>query len=399
MDDAAKMNQLRLDRIQNFKNTITGKGKVDHIAHFGNYWSWKYYDTGYKLTEALYDYSKMEDAILTFCDRYKMDIVYETGWRNPVQVTGVLGNGNDYIINDENYSIAIHDQSYMDDGDYDALIANPKKYLWEDFLPKKFPNLGKEKNSADFGNFLGKYLEFGGALGKIGGEVAARGMATLADPNGPADYWGFGYELLFDIMRGMKKLSIDIRRNADKVEAACEALDETFAIPRLERGYAAPEGSNSEFCVDMNPVLLGHVILSPKQFERFYMPQLNRVAKVAEERDKLGYLFVEGSGRRFWDFFRDMPANRFAYHIELDDIKESKEALPNMVMAGGMPSDIIGRDGTPEQAVEYTKKLIEEIGGEDHRYIFSTMKMISFPDDCKRENLLAVCEYLNSIQY
>ncbi len=398
MDELDKMNELRLQRAQNFKNVITGKGKIDHIPHFGNFWSWKYYDTGYKFSEALNDYGKMEDAILTFADRYPMDSLYETGWRNPVQITGMLGNGNDYIINDETYSIAIHDQSYMDDEDYKLLAADPKKYLWETFVPKKFSAFKGENNSEVFAAFLNKYLEFGGALGKIGGELAARGMCTLADPNGPADYWGFGFEMLFCIMRGMKKLSIDLRRRPDEVEAACRAIDETFAIPRLERGYAAPAGSNPDFCVDMNPVLLGHVTLSPKQFERFYMPQLNRVKKVAEERDKLGYLFVEGSARRFWDFLRDMPADRFAYHVELDDIFETKEALPNLVMAGGMPSELLG-GGTPEENVAYAKKLVEEIGGDSHRFIFSEKKMVSFPKDCNRENLKAVCEYLNGIQY
>ena len=398
MPTMEEMDAMRKGRVQNFKNAITGKGKVDHVPHFGNFWSWKYYDAGYKFSEALNDYSKMEKAIVEFADRYPMDSLYETGWRNPIQVTGLLGNGNDYIINDETYSISIRDQSYMDDEDYKALAEDPKKYLWESFLPKKFGALKSEENSELFGAFLGKYLEFGGALGKIGGELAARGMVTLADPNGPADYWGFGYEMLFCIMRGMKKLSIDLRKRPDEVDAACKAIDETFAIPRLQRGYAAPAGSNPDFCVDMNPVLLAHVTLSPKQFERFYMPQLNRVKKVAEERDKLGYLFVEGSAMRFWDFLRDMPKDRFAYHVELDDVFESAKALPNMIMAGGMPSEILG-GGTPEESVAYARKLVEELGGEDHRYIFSERKMVSFPKDCNRENLIAVCEYLNSIKY
>lgn len=398
MDQAEKMNELRLARAQNFKNVITGKGKVDHIPHFGNFWSWKYYDAGYKFSEALTDYAKMEDAIVSFVDRYPMDSLYETGWRNPILVTGPLGNDNAYIINDETYSISVRDQCFMDDEDYIPLAADPKKYLWETFIPKKFSRFKTENNSELFGSFMNNYLTFGGTMGKIGGEVAARGMVTLADPNGPADYWGFGYEMLFCAMRGMKKLAIDLRRRFDEVVAACEAIDATFAIPRLERGMAAPAGSNPEFCVDMNPVLLAHITLSPKQFEKLYMPQLNRVVKAAVERDKLAYLFVEGSAKRFWDFFRDMPENRFAYHVELDDIFESRDALPNMVMAGGMPSELLG-GGTPEECVAYARKLVEEIGGDDHRFIFSEKKMVSFPKDCNRENLKAICEYLNGIQY
>lgn len=398
MADMEAMDRLRLSRVQNFKNVITGKGKVDHIPQFGNFWSWKYYDAGYKFSEALYDYNKMYDAMDQFFKRYPMDVCYETGWRNPVQVTGVLGNKNDYIIDDEHYSISIRDQCYMDDEDYELLIANPKKYLWETFLPKKFSVLKNENNSVDFRNFFSKYMEFGQMMGKIGALGHSYGLADFADPNGPADYWGFGYEMLFCIMRGMKKLSIDLRRRPEQVEAACQALDETFAIPRLERGYAKPSGSNPEYCVDMNPVMLAHVILNPKQFEKYYWPQLKRVAKAAEEKDKLVFLFIEGSAKRFWDFFREFPKDRFVLLCELDDAAEMKKALPNCVIAGGMPANLFG-EGTPQQCVDKTKELIEELGGEDHRYIFSTGKMLSFPKDCNRENLSAVCKYLSELKF
>ena len=310
----------------------------------------------------------------------------------------MLGNSNDYIINDENYSLSIRDQAYMDDEDYEKLIDNPQKYLWEDFLPKKFSVLKNHENSVDFRAFVNKYLEFGGALEEIGQIVASHGGADFSDPDGLAVAYICGYELLFNNIRGMRKLSMDLRRRPGQVEAAVQALDEFWSIPRLERVYQQPKGTNPNYCVDTNPVLLGHIILSPKQFEKFYWPHLERVAKCAEERDKLIYFFVEGSSKRFWDFFRELPENHCVYHRELDDIFEAKEALPNCVMAGGMPVSLLGR-GTPEQCVEYTKELIDRLGGEDHRYVFAPEKMISFPQDCKSENLKAICDYLNSVKY
>ena len=398
MADMEAMDKLRKARIQNFKNVVTGKGKVDHIPHFGNFWSWKYYDAGYKFSEALWDYDKMGCALEQFYKRYPMDVVYENGWRNPVQVTGTLGRKNNYIINDELYSISIKDQCYMDDDDYDALISNPKKYLWETFLPKKFEVLQNEKNSVDFRKFFEKYLEFGQKMGEFVGLSRQYGIADFCAPNAAVDNSGFGYELLFSSMRGMKKLSIDLRRKPEQVLAACQALDETFAFPRLERAYAQPAGSNPEFCVDMNPVLIGHIILSVKQFEKYYWPHLQRAAKFAEEKDKLVFLFVEGTGKRFWEFFQELPKNRFVILSELDDAREQEKALPNCVTAGGMPVDLLG-EGTPEQCVAKTRDLVEELGGPEHRYIFSVGKMVSFPQDCKRENLLAICNYLNDLTF
>ena len=400
MADMSAIEALRKSRTQNFKNVITGNGPINHIPHFGNMWSWKYYDAGYKFSEALYDYDKMYDAIDQFCNRYPMDVLYETGWRNPVQVTGILGNGNDYIIDDEAYSISIRDQSYMEDDDYEKLAANPKKYLWEEFLPKKFSAFKEDGSSVKFQEFLSKYLEFGGTMGKIGQMVTSHpGYLNFCDADHAAvDYWGFGYEILFCIMRGMRKLSIDLRRRPEQVQAACQALDETFAIPRFERAMAGASGSCPDTCIDMNPVMLAHVILNPKQFEKLYWPQLQRCMKAAEEKDKLVLLFIEGESKRFWDFFQEFPKNRFVLISEQDDVYEMKKALPNVVVGGGMPADLLGR-GTPEQCVEKTKQLIADLGGEDHRYIFSTGKMLSFPNDCNRENLQAICKYLNELEF
>lgn len=398
MADMEAMDKLRLERVQNFKNVISGKGKIDHIPHYGNYWSWKYYDAGYKLSEALYDYDKMYNAMDQFFTRYPMDVCAETGWRNPIQVTSTLTDENRYIINDDTYSLSVKDQCYMDDGDYEALIANPKKYLWETFLPKKYNVLRKEKNNKDFQRLIQKYGEFGAFMGRTAGLGHAHGLADWADPDGAVDYCGSGYEVLFCHMRGMKNLSVDIRRRPEQVKDACQALDEAFSFPRYERGMAGANGSHPEFCVDMNPVMLGHVILNPKQFEKYYWPLLQRVAKVAEEKDKLVFIYIEGSAKRFWDFFRELPKDRFALVCELDDVYEMKKALPNCVIAGGMSAELLGR-GTAQACVEETKKLVETLGGDNHRYIFSTGKMISFPNDCKRENLAAVCEYLNSLKY
>ena len=390
--------ELRHSRIQNFKNVITGKGHIDHIPQFGNYWSWKYYDSGYSLTEALFDYSKMQDAIGKFADKYPMDVIYETGWRNPLQITTMLGKKNDYIIDDEIFGLSIKDQDWITEDDYDGLIANPEKFLWETFIPRKFTNMALDENSEYFARYTGEMGKFGAAMGNIAGMLASKGIADLFDPNSSIDAWGFGYELLFNCMRGMKGMAIDLRRCPDKLYAACKALDELFEKPRYERGLMGPDGSNEEYMVDISPVLLGHIILSVKDFERFYLPHLKLANDYLVSKDKVSYIFIEGSFKRFWDIFRDFPKDHISLQMELDDVFETKKALPNIVVGGGMPSEILGL-GTVDEALDYTKKLVDELGGDDHRYIFAPNKMISYPKDCNSDNLAAICKYLNSIHY
>ena len=55
-----------------------------------------------------------------------------------------------------------------------------------------------------------------------------------------------------------------------------------------------------------------------------------------------------------------------------------------------MKVELLG-NGTPQECVDYAKKLIDELGD---GYIFSENKMLSFKNDCKRENLLAVREFV-----
>lgn len=398
MANMEAMDQLRLSRVQNFKNVVTGKGKVDHIPHFGNYWSWKFYDAGYKLSEALYDYDKTVDTMEQFFKRYPMDIVYETGYRNPVKVFEPLGRYNDYIFDDKNYSISIHDQCVIDDEDYDKIIADPKRFLWETFLPKKYSAFTKDGNSMDFHAFVGRLMEFGGTQGKITEIMHQYGIADFVDDGDPTGRWGFGYELLFNNMRGMKKLARDMRRMPDKVLAACEALNSITLDAQFAAYYQKPAGSNPQTCVDMNPVMLGHILLNPKQFEKFYWPYLEKIGKAAEELDKLVFVFAEGSIAPYYDFFQQLPKDRFVILSELDDVRDVKKNLPNCVACGGPGTNLL-YGGTPEENIEYVAKLIEEVGGDDHRFVFSPSKMISFPNDCKRENLAAVCQYLNSIHY
>lgn len=391
MDAAKDANKLKQERIDLFKNSITGNKKNNRIFHFGNLFTWKIKDAGYKLSEALNDYDKMAKVLKHTLETYEIDCIYETGWRNPIQVTSSLGN-YEYIINDEANSINIHDQCFMEKDDYTALINDPKKFLWSTLLPRKYTLLKNKDNSGDFRNFLGKYGEFGAFMGKMSQLLDDFGTPDLFDLNGPIDNCSNGYELLFNDLRGIKGLSYDIRRNPEKVSAAIEALDSIFTIPKLELSKIQPKGTTPNYCVDSNPVMLGHIILSSKQFEKFYWPHLKRTIDSANHYDKLFFIFAEGQSQRFYDYFQEFPKNHFAFLGEMNDIFEMKQKLPNITVVGGMTTDLLGK-GTPQECVDYAKKLINELAY-DGKYIFSANKMISFTYDCNRENLKAVSDFI-----
>lgn len=368
--------------------------KPKRIPHFGNLFTWKIHDAGYSLREALTDYETMEKVLEHTFETYPMDACYETGWRNPIQVTDSLGSMG-YAINDEKNTIQLNDQPLMEGEEYEDLIRNPKKFLWETILPRKYAGLRNDQNAGAFRETLKKYNEFQGFLKKSSQRMGlVYGIPDFVDQDSAFDYWGNGYELLFCLLRGIKGLARDIKRDEQRVVAAIEALDETFVLPRLKRALTKPRGTKEEVCVDVNPVLLGHAILSPKHFEKFYWPHLKRIGDYALREDKLIYFFIESDSRRFWDFFAELPRGHVAMHVELDDIFEMKKRLPQLCMAGGMKIDLLA-DGTPGECVDYAKKLIDELG-RDGGYIFSENKMLTFKRDCRAENLKAVSEFVQT---
>jgi hypothetical protein len=162
---------------------------------------------------------------------------------------------------------------------------------------------------------------------------------------------------------------------------------ETRTYPAIE---LALNSDTSSFVCDTYTALLAYAILSPKQFERFYWPHLKKIIDLVVEKNKTMFIFCESTMLRFVDFFRDIPAGHVVLHLEEDNIFEIKKLLPNVCVAGGMTTDLLGR-GTAAQCVDYSKKLIDELGD---GYIFTQNKMMSFRNDCKRENLIAVNDFV-----
>ena len=101
------------------------------------------------------------------------------------------------------------------------------------------------------------------------------------------------------------------------------------------------------------------------------------------------YLFCEAAILPYAEYFEDIPKGVLMMHLEQDDIFEFLKRLPKVAVAVGMPTELLGR-GTKEQCVDYAKKLIDELGD---GFVLCQNKMISYRNDCTRENMLAVCEF------
>lgn len=388
-----KGKELMQYRVSLFEDAVRKDRKPKRVPIYDNMYNWKVYSAGYKLSEALYDPKIMHKVVEEYCRVYQPDTLADAGARNPLYFTANFSDGQFYEIDDDGYRMNYRDNAFMTADDYDALIADPKAYIWGTLLPRKWSNLQKQENGKYYAKGVDSFMTFAQSSGKIAKTMAKMGIPQAANVIDMVPFQS-GFEYIFDGFRGIKGISMDMRRNKGKLLDACHAIEDFMS-------QSAPKnttvGHNPNCAFDLFLPMLAHTILSEKQFECFMWPKLKELGDYLVKYDKTCILFVEGNSERFYDFFNELPDGHFAFYTEENDIFAMKKALKNKCIVGGMPIAMLG-NSTPDECVDYAKKLVQELGY-DGNYIFSQNKMISFPNDVRKENMLAVSRYIQEGQY
>jgi len=201
-----------------------------------------------------------------------------------------------------------------------------------------------------------------------------------------------GIDFLFNSLLGIKNLSIAMRRMPEKVDEAIKVSNQFFQVAGLA-ALAKREGPDPNSCYDYDIALLVHTILNNKQFDKWLWPDLKPQLDLLEEKNMTTRLFLEGSSKPFWDYFKDYKQGIITMHPETDDVFEMRKALPNCAILGGMPVELLGR-GTKEACVDRVKKLVDELGGLDGGFILCQDKMVTYRQDAKPENVKAVSDFI-----
>lgn len=371
-------------RIQAFDDAVRFK-KNEYVPYLDNDGFWRYYDSGYLLSEALKDYDKAKETLVAHAVKYNVDTFLDIGDRNPLQMSEALGN-KEYLIDDKNNTLIVKEQCHMDADGYDLFVQNPVAFLWEHIMVHKYSGFNKDMTQEQLQNALGKFLEwnqqmdmFRAALKEIAGippiyDVAHGGGAI--DP---------GVEVFYGMFRGMKGLSQDLRRCPEKVKAASHVLFEVFMRRSVD---ALIPGVEREGAFDAGVTTLCANLLSRKQFEDFFWPECKIITDRIVETDKVLYFLSEGTTNHIEDLFADLEKGHFCLYVESDDIFKKRKALPGICLQGGIPLKLLGQ-GKKDECIELTKRLIEEVG-ENGGLIVSPEKFTSNPKDCNADNLKAV---------
>jgi hypothetical protein len=389
---SSEMQNKRNERIQLYKDSARLK-KTNRILNSCNFFAWMVYDAGQKLNTAYRDFQMRKDIITRFQEKYGFDLYKDYLTRNPALISDALGSGS-YVLDDEIFSVSFKDFSIMDTDDYDDLIkiyaedkgAGFGKFLWKKIVLRKFKKLaepGAKERLRKAAISTRDYFDYMDSISKYFNERF--GIPRFSETFTVPSY----YEALINEYRGMRGISIDLRRIPEKVKALCAAYG--FG-PDFEKYMATTQkGSNMNTCADIGTGLLGHTFLSTKQFRELYWSGLEKLFRFIEEKDKILFIFAEGETSRFYEFIKEAPKGHVVLQIEMDDIFETKKALGDKVcLTGGMPCSLL-YNGTVKENIAYAKRLIDELSP---GYIFSTDKMVSFPVDCKAENLKAVNDFV-----
>ena len=366
-----------IDNVYDFKHN-------PRVPIHSGVFTWKILDAGYKLSEAIYNYEVMEKVLVEFYERYQFDVYSDLGTRNPMRVSDALGNSFHYI-DDADEAVLIADHNIMERDEYGELAADPDAFYWTKAFRRSC------KPGITLREFKAACLEFD-AMRKFSQRMSDKLYYEYGAFRSTGVMMRMPFEDIFNTLRGIKESALDVRRCKGELKEALDTLFETDRKPLID---LAVTRDYPETFATLGTTFLGHSLLSPKQFEELYWPYLQYMIDAAIANKKKMFIHCESTMMRFTEFFQDIPKGVLMVLLEQDDIFEMRKRLPNVALAGGMKTSLLGY-GTKEECVDYAKKLIDTLG---EGYMMSQDKMISFKNDIKRENLLAVNDFVRNYRY
>ena len=383
--------KLQAERVALFRDAANFK-KTERIPYFSSAVTWKVFDAGHTLDEAMTNAAVMEQCVRHFLDTYPVDAILDIGIRNQFNVTEAFGTKGYYYYTED--VVGIHDHAHCTVETLEEYQNDPVKYIWEKILPNKYGEEWDQKDLSIWKKTFKEYMAYTKNVIHMGSVTGKEyGLPSLAPNNPMSGTINFGIEELEANLLGIKQLSVALRRNGDEIERFVKRWDEEHIDPIIEK-VKNGKGPNYKYCFDASIMMLAHNILNQKQFERFYWPSLKKLLDAYAEKKMNVRIFAEGSILRYAEYFKDYPKGTLTFHIEHDDPFEFRQALPNACIMGGMTTDLLGL-ADKEECLARAKKLCDELGSEGG-FIFSENKMLSYRNDAKPENLLAVTQFVKN---
>ena len=388
--DTEELYQERLNRYV----TAMRNGKPDRvpIRPFAAEFTARY--AGYTCQEVTHDYNKAFDAVLACCADFDWDAVVPNMvyvWTGLTEAIGLNYYGVPGIHVAPNvgfqYKEPPEDKAFMKREEYDELIEDPTRFLYEVWLPRAADPVSSRSEPASYRNSLSFVKGSMGLLSyfnAFGGQVE-RMRTQTGTASAISGILKAPLDILADKLRGYIGLAMDLMEMPEKVLEACEALR-----PHLQ--YVALSGLDPEKKLPI-PIWMHRScvpLISYEHFETIMWPTLKPIVEAIWARGNQVLFYAEGNWDAHLERFAELPAGSIIYHIDRGDIRKVKTALGNkFCLSGGIPNYLLAA-GAPEQVRERCKLVIDELAG-DGGYIMDASAIIQ--NDATVENMKALTEF------
>lgn len=319
--------QLYAKKLEVFQKSMNRQeGDWMPITMFNNgggfFWSGK---TAYDLEGDHVAYAK---ALNAFLDEMWVDVCGVCGITSSPTLSENFPTAENRLAED---GTLVHLQaSPMKEDEYDQLIEDPKAFIANVLLPRKYPYLFENRDKTRkllkvfaSGMLDALVVQFGANAQYLAEHYGIPSIINMGCViNGPLDH-------LFDFFRGFRGTLTDLRRQPAKVHAALDAIWEYKCAPVVSAPYDASKGFVFQPC---------HIpaYLSPEQYKEFYWPYEKRYAEWIVANGGKIFLILEGKWGRMSDCFLEVPKDSFVLMVDDDDIIEVKQRLGHhQIICGG----------------------------------------------------------------
>jgi hypothetical protein len=278
-------------------------------------------------------------------------------------------------------------EAWMRPDEYDALIADPTGYLFNVWLPRVSTDVAPIGQPATFRNNM-SFLRGGMAMLQYFTGFGRQAALLRSESGTVSAICGIlkaPFDILADKLRGYRGLCMDVFRQPDKVQKACEAL-----APHL--CHVAMSGADPEKNVPIGLWMHRGCVpfVSPQQFARFYWPTLREIIEELWSHGFQTLFYAEGDWTANLASIAELPERSIVFHVDRSDPEQVAKLLKGKFgISGGMPNDLLAF-GKPDDVRAAAKRLIDTLG-RDGGYIMDASAIMQ--DDTSAENLRVMTEF------
>lgn len=392
MADSAAMEQKYAARLKRYVTAMrNGKPDMVPVRPFVAEFTAKH--AGYTSQDVSFDYEKAFAAARKCAADFDWDAVVGNmvyGWMGLVKAIGLRYYAVPGIeVPPESafqYLEPPEDEAWMRPDEYDLLAKDPTGYLFNVWLPRICPDVAAPGQPSTLRNNL-SFLKGGMAMLSyfsgfgVQAERLRKESGTVSAISGILKA---PFDIIADKLRGYKGLCMDMYRQPQKVQAACEAM-----APHLF--HVALSGADPDRNVPIGLWMHRGCVpfLSPPQFEKFYWPTLKQIIEELWKAGAQTLFYAEGDWTANLKYIAELPERSIVFHVDRTDPEQAQRYLgEKFCISGGVPNDLLAF-GKPDDIDACVKRLID-LFGRNGGYVMDAAAIMQ--DDTRSENLRAMTE-------